>query len=132
MQARDVDGIGASWPGYRPLVSCAATRDQLHRQVAMGPCGIHDGRSAGATAINEDPVCARECVPLVTEIGLQIRRDGQPNGDGAHECAFEALVHRMTRAGSVSTWITGPPADRRSLLLAGNLRPGFPPYDSLE
>ena len=25
-------------------------------QVAMGPGGMHDGRSAGATAIKEDPV----------------------------------------------------------------------------
>src|ERR1035441_7620181 len=32
MQAKDVDGIGASRQGSPPLVSCAVTRDQLHRQ----------------------------------------------------------------------------------------------------
>jgi len=60
MQAKDVDGIGASRPGSPPLVCCAATRDQLHRQAAMGPCGMHDGRSTGTTAIKEDPVRAYE------------------------------------------------------------------------
>ena len=58
MQAKVVDGIGASRQGSPPLVSCAVTRDQLHRQrgPGHGPGGMHDGRSAGATAIKEDPV----------------------------------------------------------------------------
>jgi hypothetical protein len=56
MQAKDIDGIGASRPGSPPLVSCAATRDQPHRQAAMGPCGMPDRRSTGTTAIKEDPV----------------------------------------------------------------------------
>jgi len=54
--------IAASRPGSPPPASCAVTRDQLHRQGAMGRCGMHDGRSTGATAIREDPVrgrCAR-------------------------------------------------------------------------
>jgi hypothetical protein len=42
--------------GAPPPASCAVTRDQLHRQGAMTPCGMHDGRSTGATAIREDPV----------------------------------------------------------------------------
>ena len=52
IQAKDVDGIA----GSSLLASCAVTRDQLHRHAAMGPCGMHDGRSIGATAIREDPV----------------------------------------------------------------------------
>jgi hypothetical protein len=54
-QVRDL--IAASRPGSPPRPACCAvTRDQLHRQGAMGRCGMHDGRSTGATAIREDPV----------------------------------------------------------------------------
>jgi hypothetical protein len=42
--------------GALPPASCAVTRDQLYRHGAMGRCGMHDGRSTGATAIREDPV----------------------------------------------------------------------------
>ncbi len=52
-QGKVVVGIGASRQGSSLLVSCAVTRDQLHRQVAMGPGGMHDGQSVGATAIKE-------------------------------------------------------------------------------
>jgi hypothetical protein len=59
MQAGEIDDIGVSWPGSLPLVSCAVARGQPHRQGAMDPCGVLDGRSTGVTAIEEDPVRGR-------------------------------------------------------------------------
>ena len=56
MQAKVVDGIGASRQGSPPLVTCAVTRDQLHHQGAGPWAGRHARRSAGATAIKENPV----------------------------------------------------------------------------
>jgi hypothetical protein len=59
MQAGEIDDIGVSWPGSLPLVSCAVARGQPHRQGAMGPCDVLDGRRIGATAIEEDLVRGR-------------------------------------------------------------------------
>jgi hypothetical protein len=53
MQTKGVDGIGGIPAGSPPLASCAVTRDQLHRQGAMGQCGMHDGRGTSAAAIKE-------------------------------------------------------------------------------
>jgi hypothetical protein len=56
MQAKDVGGTGSSQPG--PAVRLLR-RDPRSASPpgAMSPCGMQDGRSTGATAIKEDPVC---------------------------------------------------------------------------
>jgi hypothetical protein len=85
-QGKVVVGIGASRQGSSLLVSCAVTRDQLHRQVAMGPGGMHDGQSVGATAIKEDPVrgiSARlhewlRCINMQADWPLTVARTSRP------------------------------------------------------
>jgi hypothetical protein len=56
MQTKDADGIRGVRPEFPPLAHCAVTRDQLHRPGVMDPCGMRDGRSADAKAIQGDPV----------------------------------------------------------------------------
>jgi hypothetical protein len=64
MQAGEIDGIGVSRPGPLPLVSCAMTRGQPHRQGAIDPRGMLDERGTGVTATEEDPVGGRTgCSP---------------------------------------------------------------------
>ena len=78
MHARDVDGIGAPRPGSPPLVSCAATRDQLHRQEAMGRATCTMDGVPGVTAINEDPVRGMSGKSLVIPPGHGYGGGGWP------------------------------------------------------
>ena len=56
MQAKDVDGIGASRPWARRSPPAPWPAISFTARGGMGPCGMRDERSTGTTAITEDPV----------------------------------------------------------------------------
>ena len=65
----------------------------------MGPCGMHDGRSTGATAINEDPVRGMTVCPIAVILGTSFTPWARLPGSFEIGCGVtvlggEAAIHK--------------------------------------